>query len=255
MVLPVNPLLRFPYVLFDLGGTLIYFEGDFPPALATGINEALRHLRALGYELDPEVFPAAYRTLINEYYQKRSDQLVEFTSSHVLKEALRAHGYSDPREEHLTAALKEMYAVLQTRWLPEDDAVPTLEALLQRGYRLGLVSNASDDADVQILVDNAGLRPYFDFILTSANAGYRKPSPNIFNQALAFWGARPADAAMVGDTVSADISGAKNLGILSIWISRRAETEENRTALVESPPDATILTLSELPGLLENWPA
>jgi FMN phosphatase YigB (HAD superfamily) len=54
---------------------------------------------------------------------------------------------------------------------------------------------------------------------------------------------------MVGDTLGADILGARNSGIFSIWIRRRANTPGNRAHVDNILPDAQIDTLSELPGL------
>jgi FMN phosphatase YigB (HAD superfamily) len=56
---------------------------------------------------------------------------------------------------------------------------------------------------------------------------------------------------MVGDKLSADILGASKAGLYSIWITRRADIPANQAFAAEIIPDATIATLSELPGLLE----
>jgi FMN phosphatase YigB (HAD superfamily) len=53
---------------------------------------------------------------------------------------------------------------------------------------------------------------------------------------------------MVGDTLSADIQGAKNLGIFSVWVTRRA-AQPNDPAPT-SWPDAIIENIGELPELL-----
>ncbi len=253
MVSP-NTSLRFPYVLFDLGGTLIYFDGDWATVMIAALRKSTEYLRSQGYALDQHAFPEAYYEIIQSYYEKRSEEFVEYTSDYVLKHALREHSYPRVPAEHLRQALKEMYSVTQAHWHVETDAAPMLETLREQGYRLGIVSNAADDADVQTLVDNARLRPYFDFILTSAKAKVRKPGPRIFEQALAHWGAQPGQAVMVGDTVTADIAGANHLGIASVWILRRADSPENRAEARKYPPGATIYALSELPEVLENWP-
>jgi HAD superfamily hydrolase (TIGR01662 family) len=145
-----------------------------------------------------------------------------------------------------------MYTVSQAHWLPETDAHATLQTLREQGYRLGLISNAGDDADVQTLVDKAGLRSYFDTILTSAAMGIRKPNPRIFLAALEHWGYRPSQAAMVGDSLGADILGARNAGLFSVWITRRAETAANHAHGDTIQPDAMISTLSELPEFLRT---
>lgn len=152
----------------------------------------------------------------------------------------------------MNTALRQLYAVSQAHWQPEEDALPTLDQLQAAGYRMAIISNASDDADVQTLVDKAGLRGYMDFVLSSAACGIRKPNPLIFQTGLDEWGLAPAQVAMVGDTLGADILGARNAGLYSIWITRRADKAANRDHAETIQPDAVIATLAELPGLLSN---
>lgn len=245
---PVAP--RFPYVLFDLGSTLMYFEEDWSVVMPVALQAATQTLRSLGYDLDGKAFPEAYNALMQAYYQRREDTLIEYTARQILEEALQAHSIPRLPEDHLRQALKVLYGVTQAHWRREQDALPTLDALRAGGCRMGIISNAADDDDVQVLVDNSGLRPYFDFVLTSARLGVRKPSPQIFNEALSFWGARPAQAVMVGDTVAADVAGANALGIASIWITRRNDTPENRADALIYPPALTVAALSEIPGFV-----
>ena len=246
-----RPALRFPYVIFDLGSTLIYFEGDWPSVMSDSLRACTRTLRELGYRLDDQAFPQAYYALNQEYYLQRNGTFVEFTAEHVLRAALSAHSVPDPAPEHLLSALKSMYAVSQRYWHVEPDAHTSLQALRNAGCRLGIVSNASDDADVQTLVDQADIRPYFDFILTSAVAGVRKPNPLIFQQALSNWPeAEPHQVLMVGDMRSADMAGANLLGLSSAWITRRAADEGLPTGDPRYQPTFTITALSELPALV-----
>ncbi len=249
-----NGRYRFPYVLFDMGGTLLYFDTAFDNVLEDMFRAAAQALRGIGYALDEKAFADAHRALDLSYYQRRDEEMVEYTSEYVLREILRQYSYPAPRPEDLQQAIKAMYSISQAHWQVEDDAVPMLEALRAHGCQMGIVSNASDDCDVQTLVDNAQLRPYFDFILTSAKSGFRKPNPRIFQQSLAYWSARPEQAIMVGDTVSADVAGANRMGIASVWITRRANRRENAAAVQQHHPSVTIAMLSELPELLANWP-
>ncbi len=138
--------------------------------------------------------------------------------------------------------------------MTELDSHAVLQDLSNQGYRLGMISNAGDDADVQVLVDKANLRGYFDFILTSAALGIRKPNPRIFEIGLEVWKLPVGRVAMVGDTLGADILGAQLSGLTGIWITRRADTPANRAHSQTILPDAEISTLSELPELLMNYP-
>jgi putative hydrolase of the HAD superfamily len=178
--------------------------------------------------------------------------LVEHTTIKILQDLLSEQGLIDVPQDVLDAAMARMYAVSQAHWHVEPDALETLAQLQARGYRLGVISNAANQEDVSTLVANAGLGPYLDFVLTSAESGMRKPSPSIFRQGLDRWGVLPDEVVMVGDLLRPDILGAQQLGIYSVWITRRAKSEENKKYADTITPDAQISALSELPKLMDR---
>ena len=246
----LNPSLRFPVVLFDLGSTLIYFSGDWPDVIRQGQAALVNTLLHAGLKLDPEPFQAQLKATLEAYFSSRDDELVEHTTGAILRSLLSNWGYSDLPESLLLAALQGMYQVSETYWHVEAETLPALDDLRRLGYRLGLISNAADDANVQRLVDKAGLRAYFDVLLTSAGQGIRKPHPRIFQTALQTWPATPAQAVMVGDMLSADIQGAKNLGIYSVWVTRRAPLPDAPAPSLW--PNAILENVGELPELLSS---
>ncbi len=241
---------RFDALLFDLGGTLIYFDGGWPEVMQAADQELVEHLQNQGLQLDSERFAWEFRNRLEEYYAQRDSEFIEYTTALILRTMLADHGYNHVTPEMLRPALKRLYAVSQAHWKPEADALPTLEKLRQAGFRMAIISNAGDDDDVQTLVDKAGIRNYFDLVLTSAACGIRKPNPRIFELALKQLRVNHERAAMVGDTLGADILGANNADVYSIWLTRRADTPANRDHEDTIQPDATIQTLAELPELL-----
>jgi putative hydrolase of the HAD superfamily len=156
-------------------------------------------------------------------------------------------------EASLMDGLHAYHHVTQSHWQLDQDTLPTLQKLVERGLRLGLVSNAADDADVQNLIVRAGLRSFFSVILTSAGEGIRKPNPLIFWKALEALDVQPEQAAMVGDTLGADILGANNAGLLSIWITQQADTPQNRAHKNTIIPDFSIEDIRQLPDLLDRF--
>lgn len=242
----------FDAIIFDLGSTLIYFDGEWSEIMYQASQALYRQLDQAGLELDQKPFLREFHKAVDAYYQERESEFIEHTTHFILRNLLTEWGYPEVPDQILRQALKAMYAVSQAHWQPEPDAVPTLAALRKRDYRLGLISNAADDTDVQTLVDKAGVRTFFDKILTSAGEGIRKPNPRIFQKLLNFWDIPPERVAMVGDTLGADILGAKNAGIFSIWITRRAGTPANNAHSDTIQPDAIIARLNELPDLLEQ---
>jgi HAD superfamily hydrolase (TIGR01662 family) len=201
-------------------------------------------------ELNLSTFPSEFRKRLDDYFKQRENDLLESTYTQVLREVLKEKGYDDVAGEVLRSALDALFAVTQSNWALEEDAIPTLRKLEESGYRLGIISNAGDDQDVQQLVRRFGIRQYFDFVLTSAACSYRKPHPRIFELALANWYLLPTDAVMVGDNLTADIQGAKNVGLYGVWISRRADPQMERQKAAS--PDASMTSLSELPAILDK---
>ena len=61
-----------------------------------------------------------------------------------------------------------------------------------------------------------GLLDRLDAIAVSADVGKRKPSPLIFEAALAQAGVGPGEAVMVGDRLREDIGGARAVGMTSV---------------------------------------
>ncbi|HPH96638.1 MAG TPA: HAD family hydrolase [Anaerolineaceae bacterium] len=241
-------------VFFDLGNTLLYYDGVAADVFEQSTAATLAALTDAGLRLDEAEFPAVFGSRLKEYHVVRETEFIETTTRAILADVLTKYGYPDTPDEVIRAALAAMYAQSQAHWHLEADAHAMLAALHGR-YQLAIISNAADNDDVQKLVDKANLRPYFDLILTSAAVGIRKPQPQIFYEAMIRMDVRPEESVMVGDTLGADILGALNVGMSSVWITRRANTAENREVQDVIVPDAAIATLAELPPLLAGWKA
>jgi putative hydrolase of the HAD superfamily len=234
------------HILFDLGGTLMYSRGDWEPVLERADQALVESLRAHNIQLDAKHF----RARLHEYYSQRDKDLQETTYHFALRELLTELGYADVAESVLRSALDAMYSVTQTNWQLESDTLETLQKLQSDQYKLGIFSNAGDDKDVQQLIGNFSIRQFFDFVLTSAACFYRKPHPRAFEIALAQWNIPPNEAIMIGDSLEADIYGAKQLNMKTIWITRRAQfTDEDMRRI---KPDFSLRKLNELLPALER---
>ena len=234
------------YILFDLGGTLMYARDDWEPILSRADRALADALLVHHIELDTQVF----RARLHQYYEQRDQNCEETTYHFVLRELLRDLGYAAAAESVVRSALDALYTITQRNWLLEEDVTATLQKLKSENYRLGIFSNAGDDQDVQELVGKFGIRPYFDFVLTSAACYYRKPHPRAFEIALAQWSIPPKDAVMVGDSLQADIAGAQQSGIKTVWITRRAKFTADEKQRVQ--PDFEISQVDELLPVLKS---
>lgn len=235
-------------ILFDLGDTLMRPSAAWPPVIERADRAVVDVLCKNGLGLDCDHFHEEFKASLQRYYTERDSQQIETSTAVVLEELLIKKGYENVPPALIRAALDARYRISQSNWQLVDDAIPTLGELRHSGYKMGIVSNAGDNKDVFQLVDKFGIEPYFDFILTSAACGWRKPHPRIFELALTHWGYSPAQAAMVGDKLEADITGANQAGVFSIWAKRYAKTPKE-TAV---KPSAQVEALSEIPTILKE---
>lgn len=124
-------------------------------------------------------------------------------------------GFSDFEEY-----FNELFAFFgdPAHWIADPQAPPVLDELRADGLILGVLSNF--DHRLYGILDGLGLRRYFDSVTISSEAGYAKPSPEIFETALARHVLRPAEALHVGDSEHHDVAGATAAGIAAALIDR-----------------------------------
>ena len=91
---------------------------------------------------------------------------------------------------------------------------------LKPKYTLCVASNAPYEQQLQRL-QNAGIKTFFDLFFISEKIGFQKPSKEFFDFCFNTLG-KPdkKDVIIIGDSVSADITGGKNFGIDTCWFDR-----------------------------------
>lgn len=241
-------------LIFDLGSTLIYHTaGHTWSAVYPRMRANLwAHLQALGYTLDQVEFTTRLGTKVAEFERQRQTDWVEYTTGWLLQSTLAELGAPPLPAAALAQATRAYYTWSESLWQPMPQVHETLRHLQAAGYRLAIVSNAPDAENVQRLIDNAQLRPYFDPIIISATVGIRKPNPKIFELVLAQWQVPAAACVMVGDTLGADILGAQMSGLADVWLSSHAQHPANLAHRGNIVPTHEIAALADLPALVEN---
>ena len=92
----------------------------------------------------------------------------------------------------------------------------------------------------------AGLEGLAPFIIVSEEAGYGKPDPRIYGDALRAMGiAAPEQVMFVGDNPRTDIDGAKGFGMRAAWVRRGREYPSGLRR-----PDHVIDRVVEVRGLV-----
>jgi putative hydrolase of the HAD superfamily len=244
-------------ILFDLGSTLLYNAHDYNwgAILPRMRGNLLAHLHAAGYTLDGPTFLNHFSAKFQEFDEQRQTDWVEYTTEWILRRTLEELGAPPPEPPLIAAALQAYYAYSESLWQPMPDLHETLQQLVAAQLKLAIISNASDNANVQRLIDRADLRRYFDPIIVSAAVGIRKPNPKIFERVLNDWQLPPQACVMIGDRLGADILGAQMAHLHTIWLTTQADHPANTAHRDTIIPEATAATLADLPALIEKLQA
>lgn len=105
-----------------------------------------------------------------------------------------------------------------TVWRLYPECLTVLQTLRQQGYVVGVISNW--DIRLVDLLHGLGLMDWVQHVSISAVVGWEKPHGNIFAHALDAVGASPARAVHVGDSLHADVQGARQAGMQPLWLRR-----------------------------------
>jgi putative hydrolase of the HAD superfamily len=119
-----------------------------------------------------------------------------------------------------------------------EHAKEILEYLTAKGYTLHMITNGFEKTQWSKL-NNSGLGHYFTHVITSEASNSVKPQKEIFDYAISKAGAVHKESIMIGDNLDADIKGAINAGIDSIFVN-------HINAVTEVQPTYTVTHLQQL---------
>jgi len=216
-------------VLFDAYGTLFrYGTPEFRIATGTILADQ-------GIEADFEAF---YRSWVEAYspsgvWGKQSPNRELPYRDHSLNGPLPAwhsqweiwrRQFASALEQHRLEGDPDRAADVLRDELSEADpfseAHETVERLDARGLTLGLLSNADEDF-LQRALSRARLR--FSMIQSSESLRAYKPHRAVFLAACERLGTAPNETLYVGDSPIADVGGAHNAGLRTVWVRRSQE--------------------------------
>jgi putative hydrolase of the HAD superfamily len=120
--------------------------------------------------------------------------------------------------------------------------IEILEYLKRKAYKMHLITNGFESVQFK-KIENSKLSPYFIEVITSEASNSLKPHKEIFEYALQKSNAILSESIMIGDNESADIQGAINIGMDSVFVN-------HINAVPTVPATFTITHLKELENIL-----
>ncbi len=237
---PPSDMRNIKAILFDVYGTLATWSPD----------RFVLHSRAaskLGIEVTKEGIGAgyavaeAYMTHQNTKTPIRRMTFTERDQFFAKFEQLVLQGCGIDVDLDLAEKIWQEVSKQEYELVLYEDVLSNLNALRERGFVVGIVSNVPSTSDA--LTDQLGLSDSIDFAVTSSEVGCEKPDRRIFVEAL-----RRADdtspdkAIMVGDQLESDVNGAVGAGIQPILLDRN----DNHVGFSQHPRITCLEELQEL---------
>lgn len=229
----------YKHLFFDLDHTLWDFDANS--------KETLRELH-LHFELE-KMGVAAFDDFF-EHYKHHNHILWEryhkgFISSDDLKwkrmwRALLEYKIADEGLSRKMGA--HFLEVLPTKKILFPYTIEILDYLSDKGYDMHIITNGFEKTQWSKL-HNSGLKKYFSHVITSEASNSLKPKKEIFDYAISKAGATMDESLMLGDNLDADIKGAIDAGMDSVFVN-------HINASAHVTPTYTIGHLKELEGIL-----
>lgn len=207
------------HVFFDLDHTLWDFDKN------SGLTfEKIFKLNGLEVELS--TFLEVYEPINLNYWKLYREEKVTKSALRYgrLKDAFNAINVDveDDMINHLSVAYIDYLATFNHLF---EGALDILNYLRDK-YELHIITNGFDEAQERKM-HNSNIRNYFKTITNSEMVGVKKPNPRIFNFALDSANANPDESVMIGDSLEADIEGAHNIGMETIYFDYRNLNNSN----------------------------
>ncbi len=220
-------MLRPKMILIDVDGTLV----DSVPDLAYCVDEMMARLGRAPYGEDR----------VRDWVGNGVERLV--------RRALIGQLDGEPPEADFEQAYPiflDLYAEnTSKRSVLYPGVREGLDWLKAAGYRLGCVTNKAAQFTEPLLKD-LGVYGEFEIVISGDTLPKKKPDPLPLLHAAEHFGVAPADALMLGDSVS-DVKAARAAGFGIICMSYGYNHGQD---IREAHPDAVVDSMVELKGLL-----
>ena len=199
---------KYKHLFFDLDRTL----WDFDSSARIAFREifALHELGGKGVG-DVGEFQAVYNRhneMLWAQYREGKIRKEELRSTRFLL-TLREFGIDDP---DLAVAIGDEYIRISPLRVALFPHAREILGYVREKYPVHMITNGFSEVQ-QVKLRSSGLGEYFRTIITSEEAGHKKPDKRIFDYALNKTGAKPEESIMIGDDPDVDILGAREAGM------------------------------------------
>lgn len=153
--------------------------------------------------------------------------------------------------------LHERHVALANRSIQLMPGIPEILPAIPLAKGIWANTQRATAQDIRYWLERAGINRYFQWVVTSMEAGVRKPDAQFFSFALDSCSLQKNDVLFVGNQLNTDIQGASSFGIRSVWLYGRTyrspdDTSRRHDVLRNVRPTYVIPSLKQLPGLVQR---
>lgn len=225
--------MNYDAIFFDVGNTLFFYNYDFlRDLLAERFN-----VNTTNAELETAHKSALLSIVRDGITLKGHDVL----SRETYKRWFTSVGVDEDRIDSAIDAIRS-HPFRHLFWARlEDGTREMLDWFRERGFKLGVISNA--EGQIKRLLEHTNMDYRFDVVLDSGVEGISKPDRRIFNKAAETIGTEPSRCIFVGDLYDVDVLGAQNAGMTPILVDRTGKYKNADCLTVARVADLTKLPI------------
>lgn len=229
--------LHYKYLLFDLDHTLL----DFSQGEEVALTQLLESMKIE----DSQAFKNYYRPMNQAMWKDLEKGLIKKQDliNTRFSRAFAHFGHQVDGKE-MAERYQEFLGKQGQIYAGADQF---LQELTERGYQIYAATNGVTYIQINRLL-NSPIQTYFKDVFISEQMGTQKPSADFFEKIAEQIGCSDKSSfLMIGDSLTADIQGANNAGIDSVWYNPK-----NVANTSTAHPTYTVATYQELLELLLN---
>jgi len=208
-------------ILFDLWGTLLNSVEFHPRKGHAAVLDSCDNPRGALLE---DIMDLGHR-IVTATIPREEESALEYTQAELMQmigDAFGLRPHLSPQESEWVFWRAALVVSLV------EGAAEVLRDVESLGLPMGVISNSSfAGATLERELQAQGIRRHFQFVISSADYGVRKPDPLIFEVALRRLGRDPSRVWFAGDHVGYDIIGASGAGLFPVAFNPRTAVPES----------------------------
>lgn len=207
-------------ILFDLDNTLYDYDLCHDKAL----KEVLDYLITINDEFIFEELLSIYEQISNDLKYELKMTASSHNKAIYFKQLIEKLNLSYNHHSHIHQLYWKTFYNTMT---PFSNVEPFIRYNKNNGIKIGIITDYETEYQIEKL-KKLDLLKHIDIIITSEEVGIEKPSYKIFEHVLNKMNLKNDQVIMIGDNYEKDIIGAKNMNIISYWMTNKNDLNSNQ---------------------------